>query len=78
MAAPPGLLNTKSPLLPFNVNGTTDLILVEQASIAAKLEASGIRAVIELKKDLVVSRRWWSSSLRTSPHTSCRRSCSAT
>ncbi len=50
--APSGLLDTKSPLLPFDVNGTTDLILVERASEAANLLASGVRVIIELKKDL--------------------------
>jgi hypothetical protein len=52
VAAPGGLLSTNSTVLPFNVKGTADLVLVEQASLSAKLEASGIHAVIELKKDL--------------------------
>jgi hypothetical protein len=56
VSASTDLLHPHSPLLPFNVRGTTDLILVEQTCPSAQLpveeSARGIRALFELKKEM--------------------------
>ncbi|CAG8784980.1 33272_t:CDS:1, partial [Racocetra persica] len=41
-----------NPLLPFNVRGGTDLILVEESAVRGKIPIAGVHAVIELKKDV--------------------------
>ncbi|CAG8574748.1 8819_t:CDS:2 [Cetraspora pellucida] len=43
---------TDNPLLPFNVRGGTDLILVEESAVRGKITIAGVYAVIELKKDV--------------------------
>jgi hypothetical protein len=53
--APPGLLDLKSPLLPFDVAGTTDVMMIERSSDILSLQASGIRVMMELKKDLTTA-----------------------
>ena len=41
-----------NPLLPFNVRGGTDLILALKDAVKGKIPKAGIRAVIELKKEV--------------------------